>query len=166
MTLQTTPPPTHPTHPRNSMSVISPLILTRFWPNFKGRFLGHSRTDSNCYGGICQGNICPGNICPYQEYLSCYSTHLDETLNIGSWDHLDQIPTVLLKLTLFPTGVVVRMGPWSRINLFVCLNVGSWEHLEEIPTVSVTFVQATFVLATFVHIRNILAATSPILTKL
>ena len=29
-----------------------------------------------------------------------------------------------------------------------------------------TFVQATFVLATFVHIRNISAATDPILTKL
>ena len=32
---------------------------------------------------------------------------------------------------------------------------GSWEHLEHIPTVTVTFVQATFVLVTFVHIRNI-----------
>ena len=103
-----------------SISAISQLLLARFWPNFKGRFLGTSRRDSYCYGDICPGNICPGDICPYQEYLSCYSTNLDETLNIGSWDHLDQIPTVLLKLTLFPTGVVVRMGPWSRINLFVC----------------------------------------------
>ena len=33
--------------------------------------------------------------------------------------------------------------------------VGSCEHLEQIPTVMVTFVQATFVLVTFVHIRNI-----------
>ena len=32
---------------------------------------------------------------------------------------------------------------------------GSCEHLEQIPTVMVTFVQASFVLATFVHIRSI-----------
>ena len=34
------------------------------------------------------------------------------------------------------------------------------------PTVMVTFVKATYVLATFVHIRNISAVTDPILTKL
>ena len=33
------------------------------------------------------------------------------------------------------------------------------------PTVTVTFVKATFVLATFVHIRNVSAVTDPILTK-
>ena len=32
-------------------------------------------------------------------------------------------------------------------------------------TVTVTFVQATFILAIFVHIRNISAVTDPILTK-
>ena len=37
------------------------------------------------------------------------------------------------------------------------LKVGSWDPLEQIPTVTVTLVQATFVLPTFVHIRNILA---------
>ena len=46
------------------------------------------------------------------------------------------------------------------------LKVGSWEPLEEIPTAIVSFVQATFVLATFVHIRNILAVTQPIWMKL
>ena len=46
------------------------------------------------------------------------------------------------------------------------LKVGSWEHLEQIPTVTVTFVQATFVLMTFVHIRNISTVTDPILMKL
>ena len=35
------------------------------------------------------------------------------------------------------------------------LKVGPCEHLEQIPTVTVTFVQATFVLVTFVHIRSI-----------
>ena len=35
-------------HHRNSMSVISQLLLTRFWPTFKERFLGLSWTDLNC----------------------------------------------------------------------------------------------------------------------
>ena len=39
-------------------------------------------------------------------------------------------------------------------------------YLELISTVPATFVQAAFVLATFVHIRNISAVTDPILTKL
>ena len=51
------------------------------------------------------------------------------------------------------------------------IKVGSWDYLELISTIAMTFVQATvvqtaFVLATFVHIRNISAATDPILTKL
>ena len=40
------------------------------------------------------------------------------------------------------------------------------ERQEQIPTVMVIFVQETFVLATFVHIRNISAVTDPILIKL
>ena len=47
------------------------LLLTRFWPNFKGRFLGPSWTDSNCSSDICPDNIRPSYICPYQEYFSC-----------------------------------------------------------------------------------------------
>ena len=46
------------------------------------------------------------------------------------------------------------------------LNIGSWEYLEPIPNVSVTFVQTKFAQVTFVRIRNILAVTDPILTKL
>ena len=79
MTLHTTPPHHH----RNSMSVISQLLLTRFWPNFKGRFQGTSRTDSNCYSYSCPGNNCPGDICPYQEYLSCCRPDFDQTLEVG-----------------------------------------------------------------------------------
>ena len=41
------------------------------------------------------------------------------------------------------------------------LKVGSWGLFEHIPTVTITFVQATLVLATFVHIRNISAVTHP-----
>ena len=50
----------------------------------------------NCHGNICPGNICPGDICPYQEYLSCYSADFDQTLKVGSWDHLDHIQAVML----------------------------------------------------------------------
>ena len=69
--------------------------------------------------------ICPRDVCPYKEYLSCYLPNFDETLEVGSW-----------------------------------------EHLEQIPTVRVTFVHTIFVLATYVHIRNISAVTDPILMKL
>ena len=60
----------------------------------------------------------PGN--KRWQYLGCYSSDFDETLKVGSCEHLEQIPTV----------------------------------------------RVTFVLATFVHIRNILAVTDPILMKL
>ena len=43
--------------------------------------------------------------------------------------------------------------------------IGSWDNLELISTAMATFVQTLFVLATFVHIRNISADTDPILTK-
>ena len=71
----TPPPPTT----KNSMSAISQQLLTRFWLNFKGSFLGASRTDSNYQVDTCPGNICPGDICPYQEYLSCYWPDFDKT---------------------------------------------------------------------------------------
>ena len=89
MTLQTTPP-----HHRNSMFVISQLLLTRFWRDFKCRFMGLSWTGFNCHSNICPGNICPGDICPYPEYLSCYRPNFDQTLKVGSWDYLEQISTV------------------------------------------------------------------------
>ena len=110
-------PTTPPTH-RNSMSAVYPLLLTRYWWNLKRRFLGTSRTDSNYQDNICLGNICPGHICPHQKYLTCYWTNFDETLNLASSKHLEQILTIKL-----------------------------------------TFVQATFVLATSVHIQNFSAVT-------
>merc|ERR1711954_244106 len=45
------------------------------------------------------------------------------------------------------------------------MGVGSWVHLEQILTVTVTFVQAIFVLVTFVHIRNISAVTDTVKGK-
>ena len=61
---------------------ISQLLLTRFWPNFEGGFLGPSLTDANCHGDICQSNICPGDICPYQDYLSCHWPNFDQAFGI------------------------------------------------------------------------------------
>ena len=113
-------PPTHTI----SMSGISQLLLTWFWQNLNGTLLGTSRTHSKYHCDICLGIICPGDICPYQENLGCYWLDFEETLKVGSW-----------------------------------------EYLEQIPTVTVTFIQATFILVTFVHIRNILAVTDPILAK-
>ena len=69
------------------MPVISQLLLIRF------------RTDSNYQVDICPGNIYPGYICPYQEYISCYLTDFDETLRVGSWEHLEQIPTVTVTVS-------------------------------------------------------------------
>ena len=51
-------------------------------------------------------------------------------------------------------------------DFYETLNIGSWKHLEQIPTVMVAFVWATFVLVTFVHIRNISTVTDLILLKL
>ena len=94
-----------------SISGISRLLLTRFWPNFKSRLLGPCWTDSNCHG-----NICPGNICPYQEYLSCYCPDFDQTLKVDSWDHLE----------------LFQLSWWhvSRQHL-------SWRHLSIIRNISV-----------------------------
>ena len=66
-----------------SISAISQLLITWFWPNFKGRFLGPSWTDSNYHGDICRGNIFHGDICPYQEYISCYWQNFQQTF----WDY-------------------------------------------------------------------------------
>ena len=71
------------------MLAISRQLLTRFWWNFKGRFLWTFRTDSNC-----QGDICPRDICPYQEYLSCNCSDFDQISNLGFWEPLEQIPSV------------------------------------------------------------------------
>ena len=87
MTLHTTPQ-------QHSMSAISQLLLYWFWWNFKGKCLGISGTDHNCPGDNCPGNISPGYICQYQEHHNCYGHDFDQTLKVGSWEHLEPIPTV------------------------------------------------------------------------
>ena len=49
-------------------------------------------------------------------------------------------------------------------NFDQILKVGSWSHFEQISTVTVTFVQAIFLPATFVLIRNISSVTNLTLT--
>ena len=63
----------------------------------------------------------------------------------------------------FDSGV----GPTCYwLNFDQTLEIVSWDHLWQKPTVTVMFVQAKFVLVTFVHIKNISGVTNPILTKL
>ena len=97
--LYTPPYPTQPLTHRSSISAISQLLLTRFWWNFKGSFLGLFRKDLNYLVNFCPGKICPGDICPYKEYLRCYWPDFDETLNVPSWEHPEQISTI--KMTFF-----------------------------------------------------------------
>ena len=146
------------------MLAISQLLLTRFWWNFKGRFLWTFRTDSNCQGDICPRNICPRDICPYQEYLSCYWPDFDETLQVGSWEHHGDI----CPRNICPGDICTYQEYLSCYwpDFDQTLKVGSWDYLEQISTIAVTFVQAAFVPATFFHIMNISAGTDPILTKL
>ena len=51
------------------------LLLTQFWPNFKNRYLGTSRTGSSCHVDICPCNISPGDIFPYQQYKCFQAAH-------------------------------------------------------------------------------------------
>ena len=78
------------------------------------------------------------------------------------------MPTVMV---IFVLASFVHNRNISGPDYDETLKIGSWEHKEQIPTVTVTFVQAIFVqatcvLATFVHIRNISAVTDTIWTKL
>ena len=99
-----------------------------------------------------------------QQYLSCYWPDFDETLKVGSWEHLEQTLTVTVTFVpaTFVLGTFVHIRNISAVNwpnFDETLKVTSWEHLKQIQTIKMTFVQATFVLATFVHIRNISAVT-------
>ena len=80
--------------------------------------LGISRADSNCQGGICPRNICPRDICPYQEYLSCNWPDFDETLEVASWEHLEQILTVTVTFVQ-STFVQVTFGHIRNIQLLL-----------------------------------------------
>ena len=67
-----------------NLHLISQLLLTQIWQNFKRRYLGTSRTDFSCHGDICSGNISPGDIRPYQQYLSSYWPNLTKLVGPNS----------------------------------------------------------------------------------
>ena len=69
-------------------------------------------------------------------------------------------------VTYFTTFSIGRCMSTDRPGFDQILKVGSWDLFEHIPTVTMTFVQITFFLAAFVHVRNISAVTIPILMKL
>ena len=115
------------------LGISSQLLITWFWWKFKDLFLGTSRTDSNCHCDICLGNICQ-----YQKYLSCYEPDFDETLNVGFWDNLEQIPTVTVTIIQATFVLVtfdhIRISKLLLTRFDETLNVASWEDLEQIPT--------------------------------
>ena len=121
-----------------SISGISQLLLTRYWQNFKGRCLGPSLTDANCHRDICSKNICSDEI--------CRNVGISQLLLTQFWPKF--LGQNLFGDLFFPAQ-----------NLF--LPKLFWTQNFCWP-----FLQATFVLATFVHIRNISAVSDLILTKL
>ena len=108
----------HTTHHTNSQAAISQLLLARFGSNFKQRVLGTYTTDYNCHHDICPGNICPGDIYPYQQYLRCYWPDLDQTLNKGFWEHIQQIRTVTTTFVqaTFVLGAFVHISNISVVT--------------------------------------------------
>ena len=119
------------------MSVISQLLLNRFWQNFKHRFLGPSWTDSKCQSNICTGNICSCDICPYQEYLSLYWAVFDQTLKVSSWDHLRHMPAVMVT---FVQATFVLATFVHSTNISPVTDPYFWEpqFLEAIASLEVT----------------------------
>ena len=70
------------------------------------------------------------------------------------------VPVILYKSFLEASWAFTSLVTfWAR-------TVGPWDHPERIPMVTVTFVEAMFVLATFVHIMNKPSVTDQIVTKL
>ena len=107
MTLYTTPPPPHPPQKLNVRNISA---VTDLLSNFKPRFLGLSRTDFN------RRSI----ICPYQEYLSCYLPNFEKTLKVGSWDYLEQIPSVTVT---FVQATFVHIRNISAVNDLILMQL-------------------------------------------
>ena len=108
-----------------SISAISQLLLVRFGSNFKQRVRGTYTTDYNCHH-----DICPGNICPYQQYLSCYWPDLDQTLNKGSLEHIQQITTVTTTFVwatfVFHSQLIKLLVSFPVLFSFVELHYMKW----------------------------------------
>ena len=46
---------------------------------------------------ICPFNNCPCDTCLHQEYLSCHWPDLHQTLKVGPWNNLEDIPFMTVK---------------------------------------------------------------------
>ena len=153
-----------------SISGISQLLLTQCWPNFKGRFKRQSLTDANYYSDICLATfvlvtsvISVISLLLLTRFWWNFKCRFLGTSETDSNCHDDIFPC-----NIWP-GVICLYQEylscyWSDFD--ETLSVASWKHLEQVPTIKLTFVHATFALATIVHIKNILAVTDPILMKL
>ena len=87
-----------------SISGIFQLLVTQFWPSFKGRFLGLSLTDANIHVDICSSNICP-----YQHNLNCYLPDFDQTFGTQFFAPISQ----LLQTQFWPNfWDPIFWGPW------------------------------------------------------
>ena len=89
------------------------MLLSWFWPNFKGRFLGQSVTHANSQGDHCPGNLCLGNICPYKR--------LDPT-NFWTqkfFDHIFQTQNFLAKKHFFELRICFRPKLFSDQTFFL-----------------------------------------------
>ena len=109
-----------------SISAISQWLPAWYGSNFKQRVLGTYKTDQNCHHNICPCHICPGDICPYQQYPSCYWPDLDQTLNKGSWEHIQQIKTVT---TTFVQATFVHISNISAVTSLILIKLqtkGPW----------------------------------------
>merc|ERR1711942_402806 len=90
----------------------------------------------------------------YQQYLSCYKLDFDETLKVGSCEHQEQIPTVMVTFVqaTFVLTTFFHIRNISGPDYDETLKIGSFEHLEQIPTVTLTFVTRTNVAWTNVNV--------------
>ena len=91
---------------------------------------------------------------------------------VASWEYLEQILTVTVTVSCPSNICPGDICPYQEYLGFYwpdfdeTLKVASRDPLEQIPSIKLAFVQVTFTLVTFVHIRNILAVTDSILSKL
>ena len=80
-----------------------------------------------CCGSSTKYAVDPPHQTQNEQYLSCYLSDFDETLKVGSWDHLNPIPhRGTSKINPTPHGGSGRNGPhYQEINclyVFYCQN--------------------------------------------
>ena len=122
--------------------------------SLKGRHLWPS---VNCQDDICPGNTCPSNICLYQEYLSCHWPDFDQTLKVGSLDHLEQISTVSVifgKLT-FVLTTLVHIRNISAVT-DQTLKIGFWTQCFAVLDFNQIFLTKICLTQTFFHLNRVL----------